>query len=577
MSRGSRHPLRRPGRGAGAVNLGTAFVVLVVLLPALLAAGSAAPPPAAEFAPSADQVIEEAPADQAADVSGSGDAVPEPEVAEPGPSASPTPEPSPTETVIVTEDQAKRCVGPPPLRQTEDPQSPPCIAFWQGDNGGATAPGVTRESIYVAVPTPESREKEYQALANFFNDRYQFYGRKMVLQFCASSDKGTGSDDEANQRADAALAASGCGTGTKPFASAMYRALNGPYYIREMGCAYQVIAVGTYAPYDSRFLNTCAPYSWQYSMEVDEEFANFGEWTCKRLVGRPAQWAAGNDSQVPIAGNLADHERKFGVILEPFTDDDPVSRRDALDPIVDRIRGCGGTVDEEDILVGPVSGSYNAADAQNAILQLRQDDVTTIICQCNFFSFGTLQRAAEAVSYYPEWVTGTFGLNDVESSFRLGVVPPTQMVRTFGLTFNPRVVDPITNPYNQAVQEGDPSVQPLESEEVQARLEIYRGLSIIAAGIQMAGPNLTVESFRDGLRRAEFPNPDTAAKAGDVDIRPDGFSFTADAAEWWWSTEHTGPFTTSSPGTTCYIGGGTRHRLGEWPEGDAPFFDGTCE
>src|SRR5688572_29355597 len=34
----------------------------------------------------------------------------------------------------------KRCVGNPP-RQTEDPMSPPCVAHYQGDNSGATAPG----------------------------------------------------------------------------------------------------------------------------------------------------------------------------------------------------------------------------------------------------------------------------------------------------------------------------------------------------------------------------------------------------------------------------------------------------
>src|SRR5207248_1022396 len=35
----------------------------------------------------------------------------------------------------------KQCVGHPP-RQTEDPLSPPCVAFFTGDNGGATYRGV---------------------------------------------------------------------------------------------------------------------------------------------------------------------------------------------------------------------------------------------------------------------------------------------------------------------------------------------------------------------------------------------------------------------------------------------------
>lgn len=44
----------------------------------------------------------------------------------------------------------KRCVGNP-TRQTEDPLSPPCVAFFEGDNGGATARGVTRDEATVVA------------------------------------------------------------------------------------------------------------------------------------------------------------------------------------------------------------------------------------------------------------------------------------------------------------------------------------------------------------------------------------------------------------------------------------------
>src|SRR5439155_27088732 len=40
----------------------------------------------------------------------------------------------------------KRCVGRPP-RQTEDPMSPPCVAYFNGDNFGATYSGVTASEI----------------------------------------------------------------------------------------------------------------------------------------------------------------------------------------------------------------------------------------------------------------------------------------------------------------------------------------------------------------------------------------------------------------------------------------------
>ncbi|MCU1590545.1 MAG: hypothetical protein JWP11_1801, partial [Frankiales bacterium] len=106
-----------------------------------------------------------------------------------------------------------------------------------------------------------------------------------------------------------------------------------------------------------------------------------------------------------------------------------------------------------------------------------------------------------------------------------------------------------------------------------------RALLLLASGIQMAGPNLTVESFRDGLRKASFPNPITRTMAGAVDVRPDGYSLTADAAEWYYDPGARGPFSDSAarPGTVCYLFGGARRVLGAWPRGDAPFFNGACD
>jgi hypothetical protein len=71
----------------------------------------------------------------------------------------------------------------------------------------------------------------------------------------------------------------------------------------------------------------------------------------------------------------------------------------------------------------------------------------------------------------------------------------------------------------------------------------------------------------------------TALQEGAVDVQPDGYSMTADAAEWWYSTQDAGPFSDSSshPGTVCYLNRGQRHVLGAWPRGPAPFFkSGTC-
>src|SRR5690606_28940434 len=82
-----------------------------------------------------------------------------------------------------------------------DPYSPPCIAF-AGDNGGATAKGVTADPIRVSFrvlsekgcqqtlaqlagaslsDSPDAVVRTVQALADYFNQRFQFYGRKIEL------------------------------------------------------------------------------------------------------------------------------------------------------------------------------------------------------------------------------------------------------------------------------------------------------------------------------------------------------------------------------------------------------------
>ncbi len=475
------------------------------------------------------------------------------------------------------QNQLKRCVGPPPLRQIEDPQSPPCIAYWNGDNGGATSKGVTKDAVYVAVPTPENAKDQYDALFAFFNARFQLYGRKLVPNYCDTT--ASGSSDQATQVSDAATNASGCnGKYHVPFISTMYRTANGPYYMPEMGCRYKVIAVGSYSPYDSKQLGKCPGYEYQYPMLVDDEFANIGEWMCKRLAGRKAEYVSGNDGSTP-GKPLSSLTRRFGILIEPFTDDDPVMRRSAFNPMTSRLRACGADAPAKDQILNPVVGEFDAASAQNTMLQLKNDGVTSVVCMCNFFSFGTLARAASTNAYHPEWISSTFGLNDVNSSFFLGAAPTDQMQHLFGVTFQPPLVRPLLNPYNIAVHEGNPAQGGDTTSFVEAKLEIYRALLVIASGIQMAGPKLTPKTFQQGLEKTTFPNPDTETHAGHVGFKPNTYSMTDDGAEWYWSTTARGPFTDSDshPGTVCYLNDFRRYTLGNWPTGKGPFFTGTCK
>src|SRR5687767_1100554 len=147
---------------------GVAYAVLTLALATLVGAlaltsRQSAPPTIAEFAPQAvEQIVD------AAEGSTAAGGRPGEGLSESEPPADPAIAP---ETIDVP--RVYRCVGDPP-RQIEDPQSPPCVPFWSGDNGGATYKGVTRDEVRIAAPWLYS-----PALDRFFNARFQFYGRRL--------------------------------------------------------------------------------------------------------------------------------------------------------------------------------------------------------------------------------------------------------------------------------------------------------------------------------------------------------------------------------------------------------------
>src|SRR5688572_11108045 len=92
------------------------------------------PPQVAEFAPQAQEQIEDAPKQQASEfgAGGAGECAKGQTCDLLGNNSRTT-----SERRILEKARVRRCVGNPP-RQIEDPQSPPCVNYWQGNNGGST-------------------------------------------------------------------------------------------------------------------------------------------------------------------------------------------------------------------------------------------------------------------------------------------------------------------------------------------------------------------------------------------------------------------------------------------------------
>ncbi|MFT5222415.1 MAG: hypothetical protein ACI867_000717, partial [Glaciecola sp.] len=132
-------------------------------------------------------------------------------------------------------------------------------------------------------------------------------------------------------------------------------------------------------------------------------------------------------------------------------------------------------------------------------------------------------------------------------------------------------------PWNRVLGPGaDPATVILASsgaEQTPGRTFWYRSLATLAAGIQMAGPNLTPKTFEAGLYATRFPNP----FAGGPPYRQARVGFNNDHvmvndyALVWWSGAARDPLN-GRAGTWCYVADGARWRAGFFPD-TFGFFD----
>ncbi len=163
---------KRQSKAVTATYASLAAIILLVIAAIALVVVPPSPPSVAEFAPQATEQIDQAPDQQSSQFGSGVGACGTGQVCEGQDAAIAPPK------KVIERARVRRCVGDPP-RQIEDPQSPPCINYWQGDNGGATSRGVTRDEIRFSITA--SYEDSYGPIVSFFNSRFEFYGRKIRL------------------------------------------------------------------------------------------------------------------------------------------------------------------------------------------------------------------------------------------------------------------------------------------------------------------------------------------------------------------------------------------------------------
>ena len=441
-----------------------------------------------------------------------------------------------------------------------DPYSPPCVAF-SGSNGGATSRGVSATEVVVSArqlegpsaaeifasitgeavnDSPEAYRDTVLAYAEYFSSRFQLYGRTIKVQFFDG--QGVGADEllgggRETALADALQASQEIGafadvTGiTIPYADALARQ--------------QVVALG--APYPSRkwFVDR-RPYAWSLFPDGTNVTEAAASWIKSRLGGR--------DTVEYSGPTYLGQPRRYAVVAPENPE-----YQESVNSYLSLLGEAGFNVVANIKYKLDISTMVN--QASGIIAQLKDQGVTSVICACDpvMLALGMTPKANEQ-SYEPEWLTS--GLAFVDQDLVGQLIDPEQWQRAFGIAYNAEP-EPMGRSYPYAaykqVRPGDEPVFGFE--------EIYYQFYLLAIGLQMAGPNLTAQSFEAGM----FAYPGGSGPRGTWGFGEGDYTPTNDFREIWWDPNKISP-QNNKPGAWVELNGGQRYLPGQVPNGAAPYF-----
>ncbi len=435
-----------------------------------------------------------------------------------------------------------------------DPYSPPCLLF-SGDNRGATSRGATKDTITVAfrvtadpdlsstmakiggsdlIDSPDDQIRTAQGLIDYFNTRFQFYGRKMKL--VPYQGHGTltreilgAGQEQAN--VDAIKVADDIGafadvTGlSEPYADALARQ--------------HVMAFGALFMSREWFLER-RPYAWSTFTDCSLLAQGYSDWLNKRIMGKPARYAG---------GDLAGRPRKIGIVVP----DNPVYQQ-CLHDGLNQLHSAGYDASVFNYSVDLTSLSNQAA---SIVAKLKAAQITSVALFCDPIFPVFLTAKAHEQGYTPEWLVVSNGFSDTDVVGQL--YDQSEWSHAFGAsTLGPQLQERATLGYN--------AYKSVRSDEPAHLVDlIYFQLYEIALGIQLAGPDLTPANFERGM----FSYPGGTGEAGTWGFGPGHYTPTQDYKEIWWDPNRTSTYN-DKKGT--YATNETRYRMGQAPPGDPPVF-----
>ena len=447
------------------------------------------------------------------------------------------------------------------------PYMPPCVQWTGTNNGGATARGVTADSIkvvsWLGQEDPATRqalsvaelqdppavvERAFNALNKYHNAYYQTYGREVKLvQMHASGD----SENDAAMKADAVKIANE----HKAFAVFAGNALAPIPTVLARELAQRGVLCICTTSLSSAFYNELPPLIFSSLPTIDEYAAHAAEYARKKLAGKKATLGgAGTTTRDRVfclmhingVGNTVDPEGQRGANVFHA----------AFNRVGIRFKT---TVK---YLYDPGS---NQNEITNMVAKLKSEGCTTIVPLVDPIQPILITKEATKQVYFPEWFIVGTGLSDTSSIGRF--YDQDQWSHAFGISPLWVTWDKVEN--SSGYREYHDAMPGSRKGDEGVLINIYRGgFQLVFQGIHMAGPNLNNQTFAQGL----YAMP----RLGGSPANPLVF-FTRqyptaikDFSEIWWDRNRVGPDERSrnGPGQMVRADGGRRYNLGEWAGGN---------
>ncbi len=438
----------------------------------------------------------------------------------------------------------------------------PCFAPFTGNNGGATATGVTSNSIKVVVyltqaddpvlkfiydqindtDTPDDTWATYQKYNEMYSHYFETYGRKVqLIRFNATGNI----QDSVAATADAETIANDI----KPF-----MVLGGPLLTNAFAdtlASNHIMCVSCAPGQPDSWYKARAPYVWDIQKDTEQNQVGLTNYIGRRLANRPAAYAG---------GDLKGKPRVFGYVHVVASNTDTQLEQEFTSALASKYN-----VHFADIETYASPLDLNAS-GRDLITRLKEKGVTTVVFAGDPLAPQTLTKIAAQQDYTPEWIiTGTV-LVDTTAFAR--TYDQSEWSHAFGVSNLAARLDPNAAGALYLYKWYYGTTAPASH----TAPVLLPNIQFVYAPLQAVGPDLTPDNVERVLFGASI-TPGTPVSP-QLSYGNHGFfpntDFTAidDQTEVWWDPAATGTDELGKQGTGMYryVDGGKRYLPAQWPK-----------